>query len=405
MERLDRPPGPARHGASPVAITLAGLAALAAAMGIGRFAFTPLFPLMQQEAGLSIADGAWLASANYVGYLLGALAAMAGRVPVVRGVRSGLVVIGLATLGMGLEARLAGWLVLRWLAGVASAWVLVGVSAHCLGRLGGPHRPLLSGAVFAGVGIGIAVAGVLCVVLMRVEAAATSGWTALGVAALAVAAATWRVFDGRTAASAGGPAPAPAAAWPHGSLRLVLGYGAFGFGYIIPATFLPVQARDAIGNPAIFGWAWPTFGLAAAGSALAAGLMSRPGEARRLWVGAQLVMALGVALPAVWPGTLAVLLAGLLVGGTFMVVTLAGMQEAQRVAGPRPARLMSAMTAAFAAGQIAGPLSVRALAGPGEGFEPALLTAAGVLAAGACAMAPVRWPGLRAAQGRGATGP
>ena len=40
---------------------------LAAAMGIGRFAFTPLMPLMQAHSGLSLAQGGWLAAANYAG--------------------------------------------------------------------------------------------------------------------------------------------------------------------------------------------------------------------------------------------------------------------------------------------------------------------------------------------------
>src|SRR2546430_13524654 len=57
-------------------VALAGLAALAVAMGIGRFAFTPLLPMMQDDAGISLAQGGYLASANYLGYLAGALLAM-----------------------------------------------------------------------------------------------------------------------------------------------------------------------------------------------------------------------------------------------------------------------------------------------------------------------------------------
>jgi hypothetical protein len=374
--------------ASPIAIALGGLGALAVAIGIGRFAFTPLFPLMQQETGLSINDGAWLASANYVGYLLGAVAAMVVPVPVAWGVRGGLIVIGVVTLGMGLEDRLEGWLLLRWLAGMASAWVLIGVSAHCLALLTPLRRPLLSSVVFAGVGTGIAAAGLLCVILMRLDAAASSGWVGFGVAALAVAGATWRVFGEGAAARAPGTGEdlPPVTGWPGSSTRLILCYGAFGFGYIIPATFLPVQAREAIGDPSVFGWAWPLFGLAAAGSTLGAALVSRLVDSRRLWVGAQLVMATGVILPVLWPGAVAIGLAGMLVGGTFMLITLAWMQEAQRVAGPRSGRLMSSMTAAFAAGQIAGPLSVRVLVGPAGGFEPALLIASVLLAATACAL-------------------
>src|SRR5437016_2219525 len=101
-------------------------------MGIGRFAFTPILPLMHQDTGLTVAEGGWLASANYLGYLLGALSAVAIRIPAPVAIRAGLLLIGLATLGMGFEHRFWGWAVLRLLAGVASAWVLISVSAWAL---------------------------------------------------------------------------------------------------------------------------------------------------------------------------------------------------------------------------------------------------------------------------------
>src|SRR5215510_15142144 len=86
----------------PATVAAVGLLALAVAMGIGRFAFTPILPMMQQDEGLSVAAGAWLASANYAGYLLGAVSAMALRVRPAAAVRDGLLVIGIATVGMGL---------------------------------------------------------------------------------------------------------------------------------------------------------------------------------------------------------------------------------------------------------------------------------------------------------------
>jgi MFS family permease len=102
-----------------------------------------------------VADGGWLASANYLGYVLGAVsvAVLAPRVRPATGIRGGLLVIGMATLGMGLETRFTGWVMLRALAGIATAWVLVFASAWCLEGLA-RRRPLLNGAVFAGVGTG-----------------------------------------------------------------------------------------------------------------------------------------------------------------------------------------------------------------------------------------------------------
>src|SRR3990172_5012930 len=120
---------------SPLVIALTGLTALGVAMGIGRFAFTPILPMMQQDAAVSVGEGGWLASANYLGYLLGALSAVSLRVRATTAIRAGLVVIGLVTLGMGLTQSFAAWLVLQALAGVGSAGGLVFASAWGLGEL------------------------------------------------------------------------------------------------------------------------------------------------------------------------------------------------------------------------------------------------------------------------------
>jgi MFS family permease len=164
----------------------AGLAALAVAIGIGRFAFTPILPMMQNDFGLSVAAAGWLASANYAGYLAGALSAISPRVRPAVAIRAGLLVIGLSTIAMGLEQPFLSWLALRFVAGVASAWVLVFVSAWALERLAG--HPGLSGMVYAGVGTGIVIAGGVCMVAMTGSATA---WFALGAISLGVTALIW----------------------------------------------------------------------------------------------------------------------------------------------------------------------------------------------------------------------
>jgi predicted MFS family arabinose efflux permease len=98
-------------------------------------------------------------------------------------------------------------------------------------------------------------------------------------------------------------------------------------------------------------------------------------------------MALGVALPVLRPDAGGIVLAALLVGGTFVVTTMTGLQEARRVAGAHSRPLMAAMTAAFALGQVAGPLSVSFVARADGGFAAPLLAAAVVLAASASVLA------------------
>ena len=388
---------------APEAVAAAGLAALAVAMGIGRFAFTPLLPMMQQDAGLSLAAGAWLASANYAGYLAGALLTMAWRISPAIAIRAGMTAIVVATLGMGVTQDFAIWAALRAAAGIASAWILVYVSAWCLEALTPLRRPVLIATVFAGVGAGIAATGVLCLGLILARATSGEAWIALGLISLAVSIGIWRALVPRDSSGdddARHAAPGHSQLWSAKSLRLVICYGVFGFGYIIPATFIPAMAREIVHEGSLFAWAWPVFGAAAAASTLSVAVLLRRIPNRLLWITSQLVMALGVSLPVVWPVIGGLLLAAVLVGGTFMVVTMMGMREAREVAGLLAPSLMAAMTSAFAAGQIAGPIAVSTLAAGGAGYSHALLLASALLAASAFLLsrgAAVRSPPPRAA--------
>ena len=378
-----RAPGQAGNaGLSVAAIVWIGLIGLAAAMGIGRFSFTPMLPLMQQDAGLTLAQGGWLASANYLGYLVGALICINAAPTPVRAIRWGLASIGVFTLAMGLTHSFALWAALRFAAGAASAFVLVGVSAWALPLLGRLNRAHRAGGVFAGVGSGICLAG-LVGLLAGVQAwGSTATWIGLGVLAAIAVALVWRPVGADAPAAASAPAAAVTRA-PLGRQAWIaaLCYGAFGYGYIIPATFLPAQAREYIGNPAVFGWMWPLFGLAAALSTVFAARLIRRYSQRGIWAASQWVMAAGVIAPVFAVNGLTLVIAALGVGGTFMVATMAGTQEARRLGGAQGPRLIALNTAAFAAGQIAGPLTVSLFPGGSHALLWPSVIAALVLAA------------------------
>lgn len=373
-------------GNAPFKAAVAGLLALATAMGIGRFAFTPILPMMLGDTALTIQQSGWLASANYAGYLIGALSAGLLRIGNETAIRGGLVAISLSTLAMGLPLSLEWWFVFRLVAGIASAWVLISISAWSLGTFARYERPSLNGIVFAGVGIGIALAGLLCIALLQLQASSSAAWIWLGLLSAGTTLLAWRAFPEAEPLPIGDAAPR-ACRWNAESVILVGAYGTFGFGYIIPATFLPAMAKEAFPDPALFGWTWPVFGIAAALSTLCVPVLRQSFTNMQVWIGGQFLMAVGVALPAWWSGLASLLLAALMVGGTFMVLTLAAMQAAQQAAGRDAKSLMAAMTAAFAAGQVAGPLGAAAGAGSRGGFFYPLLTAALLLAVGAMALA------------------
>lgn len=346
---------PVKNPLSITAVTILGLACLVAAMGVGRFAFTPLFPLMQQQDALSLAQGAWLATANYLGYLVGALASYALMPSARKALRWGLLVVALTTTAMAMGRHDLTWIVWRFLAGVASAFVLVGTSAWALGALGAAGRADLAGWVFSGVGFGIVLAGVVALAVAGAGLPPAAAWLVLGVMAFAVTAAGWRLPDSGVQPASASPGKT---ALSRREWSLVLAYGGFGFGYIIPATFLPALARALVADPFVFGWAWPFFGAAAAASTVVVTRRFSRVAPRTVCVWSLLVMAAGVLLPVVSSSFAAIVLSALCVGGTFMVMTMAGFQEGRRIAQGPPARLIAAMTAAFALGQLLGPLLI-----------------------------------------------
>jgi MFS family permease len=371
-------------GPSAIVAATVGLLALASAMGIGRFSLTPILPLMQQDMGLTLAQGGWLATANYLGYLAGALICMAFSPRPVRAIRWGLICVAVLTVAMGLSHSPLLWLAFRFSAGVASAFVLVGVSAWAMPILARCNKGQWSGLVFAGVGIGIVFAGLVGLAAGLDDWGSRSTWIIMGVVAAVLAFFLWWPL-------APNLVPADAAASkmngvPRRALVAAACYGLFGYGYIIPATFLPALAREYIDNPAVFGWVWPVFGAAAALSTLAAAQVGHRLAPWRLWTGAQWVLAAGVLAPVFSLNVVTLLTAAVCVGGTFMVITMAGIKEVLRVAGPQASQGIGMMTAAFAAGQIAGPLTVSLLAGSSSAFRVASIIAALALVVGNCVL-------------------
>jgi MFS family permease len=358
-----------------------GLVALASAMGIGRFSLTPILPLMQQDAGLSLTVGGWLATGNYLGYLLGALICIALTPRPSAAIRWGLVSVGLTTLLMGLSDWPPSWLALRFLSGVASAFVLVGTSAWAMPILSRHGREQWSGHVFSGVGIGIAFAGLFGLAAGVEVWGSRLTWIALGVVAMVLAFALWRPLAVDLAASVTAAAAGPRTL-PRPAIIAAVCYAAFGFGYIIPATFLPALARGYIDNPAMFGLVWPVFGVAAALSTFVSAWLGRKLAPRQLWMRAKWVLAAGVLAPALAVNAATLLLSALCVGGTFMIITMAGIKEALRLGGASAPLAVGVMTAAFATGQIVGPLTVSLLGHSSHAFAFAsALAAIGLVAA------------------------
>ena len=144
-------------------LAVGGMLAMAAAVGIGRFIYTPILPPMAEALALSKGEAGLIASANFAGYLAGALAAAAplwsARLRL--WLLIALAVSGVTTGAMTWPDSMAAFLILRFIGGFASAFVLVFASALVLQRLAAARRGSLSSVHFAGVGVGITLSALL----------------------------------------------------------------------------------------------------------------------------------------------------------------------------------------------------------------------------------------------------
>jgi predicted MFS family arabinose efflux permease len=343
-----------------------GAAGLGAAMGLGRFAYTPILPLMTAQAGLTPQAAGTLATANYVGYLAGALAGTASprlaRSTVAW--RTSLVVLVVSLAAMPLLPNTIGWLVLRTVAGFASAVVFV-IAVNSLMDHLPPHLP---GWGFGGVGLGIALSGALVLAMPAAAGWQGAWWTAAALAAaLGAGAWTMRGSSHRSAVDVPAAPPPSGRGW---FAVLFVSYSLEGIGYIIAGTFLVAAIRQ--NSP---GWlgsgAWLVVGVAAVPSAALWAWLCARWSHPPLLAGALLLQAFGIALPALAPGVVTALIGAILFGATFIGVSTMALAAGRLLGFPGAVALL---TSGYSVGQILGPVGVTPLLR--HGFSHALLAAA-----------------------------
>jgi predicted MFS family arabinose efflux permease len=357
---------------------------MAVGMGIGRFVYTAILPLMEHQAGLSAAAGSDLATANYVGYLIGALIGIF--VPAMAHSRlalRGALLIEVATLAlMPVTENVSAWLALRLIAGIASALLFVIASSAMLARL---HRGAqqLVGWGFGGVGLGIALSGALVLGLQGASSWRAAWWSAAILAGV-LSVVGWTLH----------PEPPGEATVPqsHGDLprtrrwfaALFTSYTLEGVGYIIAGTFL--VAAISQNSP---GWlgsgAWVLVGLAATPAAAMWAHLARRWPRSTLLLAALLIQAVGIALPSLSGGIAPALISAVLFGNTFIAISSTAVAIGAHLQIHRSVALL---TAGYSIGQILGPLVVKPLLS--GGYHDALLVGAVIVLAAAVAAVALR---------------
>lgn len=386
-------------------LILAGIVSLVVAIGIGRFAYTPTLPVMKEAVGLTTAAAGLLASSNYLGYLVGAV--LAALVPMGRVqrrlLRASLGLVAVTTAAMALTSAFPAWLALRFLSGLAGAGVFVFASSAVLGELSRWDRRELSGRFYSGVGLGIALSGLMVMpanAFLAEETAWRVDWLLLGVLAAALVLPCWTwlpenvVARGHDRRPGSGPEKGAGAANKPATVGvpfvmglLCLAYFLEGSGYIVTGTFLPVIVESLPGLEGAGTSLWVLVGLAAAPSTLLwTRVASRIGRPPALIL-AYTAQALGVALPVVSSAPWAAIGSAALFGGTIMGIVALTLTYASEVAGARKAGFaIGSLTAVYGVGQVLGPLGAAALAEGADGFGPALVAASMVVVVGGVLM-------------------
>lgn len=363
----------------------AGIASLLLSIGVARFAYTPLLPLMQEQAGLGVSAAGWLAAVNYAGYLTGAGVAtvISDLVLKDRLYRIGLIVALVTTPMMALSTNEVLWGFSRFFAGLGSAaGMLLGTGLVLNWLIRHDHRSEL-GIHFAGIGLGIAGCAAVVEVLHR-----SWDWreqwyafTAIGLLLL-VPALRWFPRPARDTHTRSGRRMVDR---PPSALYLrvfIAAYFCAGVGYVIGATFMVAIVEDLPGLAGKGNLAFLAIGLGAAPASIYWDLIARRvGDLNALVLAAALQV-VGIALPVLVGGLVTTMVGALLFGSTFVGMVSLVLTMAGRFYPTRPAKMMGKMTLSYSVAQVVGPATTAWLAARYAGYVVGLYLATGVMVFG-----------------------
>ncbi|MGR7995488.1 YbfB/YjiJ family MFS transporter [Xanthobacter sp. ZOL 2024] len=370
-------------------VLTAGICALVLTVGLARFAYTPILPLMKAQAGLNDAASGWLATLNYAGYMAGTLYAAvlhdARRRLLLY--RLALIVAVLSTAAMGLTVNPWLWGALRFLGGLTSvAGMLLGSGMVLAWLVEHGHRPEL-GIHFAGMGLGLAISGVAAS-WMAGSLDWSSQWLALGAFGLVLLLPAWiwmpAALQPRATPTPAAPPlqPAVKGGLAIGDLLLPVAYFCAGVGYVVTATFLVAalaQRPDVGGSGNLV---WIVAGLAATPSVWLWDRVARgTGQLGALQL-AYLVQIASFVVLLFGPGLIGALLGAILYGATFMGIVGLTLAYAGRQALANPARAMARLTLSYGLGQTAAPAVAGWLVARTGGYQAPLILAGLTMAAG-----------------------
>lgn len=368
-----------------IKVLSAGVISLLLMLGVARFAYTPLLPIMQQQAGLGISEGGWLATINFSGYLCGALIAslISDLIVKDRLYRLGLVVAVLSTAGMGLTENFWLWSILRFFAGLSSAAGMLFGSGLILNWLIRHNFRSELGIHFSGVGLGI----VLCSIAVELMSPAlnwSEQWLLLTLIGSILLIPAWAWLPPPNTSSLTNNGSEMVDTPPSNAFMslLMVSYFCAGVGYVVTSTFIVAIIDQLPGLEGKGTWTFMVIGLAAAPTAILWDIFARKFGNLNALLSASILQIIGILLPVVQPNFFwsmigAILFGGTVVGMVSLVLTMAG-----RYYPTRPAKMMGKMTLSYGAAQIIAPAIIGLLAERSGNYNNGLYLAAAMMMLG-----------------------
>ena len=360
-------------------VIFGGILFLVIAMGISRFAFTPILPFMRIDENMSLTAGGWLASSNYIGYFLGALGAAFITKKKKQFLLINVLINVSSILLMGITDHYVTWFILRLIAGLTGGFIFVLTSSIVMDYLAAHLLTRWSGYLFSGVGLGIAISGLL-VPFIEVSFAWQGAWIGLGLLSALFLCTTIFLWRHVTVKDYEKP--------PHGEETniwrgfmpwLIVAYGLEGLGYIITGTFLVDIIYNIESLQHVAGYSWVIVGLAAVPSApLWMYLMSRFSTITMMAI-AYCLQVFGILLPVFSQTTWSVLLSASLFGFTFVGIVTMSTGYGRQLFPNQSAYVVSMLTTFYAIGQIIGPVAASRLETHFHSFKAPLIFAGGIV--------------------------
>jgi len=330
--------------------------------GLGRFIYTPLLPLLVADGQLSVTQAADLASWNYVGYLLGALAAIrwhtAGQLRIA--IPAALILHCITLLALTQSTHFSSLLGLRLANGISNGMIFVMVPALLMEWLATRQRIALSGLAYLGVGGGLVISGLLANPPLLDLHAAQRWWPA---ALLSIPLAVWGALVMANMALAHHQQPGTAAKRPlfdRHSNPLFLAYAGAGLGYILPMTFLPMIASLQLGEQhPMVSQSWLILACATLPSAWVWNRLGLHLGDRNALILNYAVQATSVLAVLLLPAALGMPLCALLMGSSFLGAVLLTQRMGRTLQPNQGPRLSAALIALYGFTQLIAPWLAR----------------------------------------------